>query len=326
MRLRITDRILVAVAGILLLAICAGIVAQLFFNVDLIGFAGRIFSSEAQGTRILLAGAAVILFLLGLYCLLVLFRHRRRKDKYFMQKNENGELAISVNALEIMVRKCLCQHEELNISKLYLENRKDGLMIFLRGSVAGGISIPLTIEVIQKQIRQYVTACSGVEIRGIKIAIDSSGEDAENAPFAIAAPAVKPLLQEAGSKDKPSLSEDSSEEEPVQAPAEPEKKEEPVQTGSKGIAPEIPIQDVPDDDRPLHQRLFSTPLEPCIVPEPPAEEKEAGMDEPESDQVKEQVMETSVCSEEPAATEAEILKQEKIKVSDPEEQGDCQDV
>ena len=273
MRLRITDRILVAVAGILLLAICAGIVAQLFFGVDLVGAAARAFASDAPQSRFLLAAAALILFLLGVYCVLVLFRHRRKKDKFFMQKNENGEIAISVHALENMVRKCLEGHDELSVQKLHLENKKDGLLIYLRGTVAGGISIPLTIEVFQKQIRQYVTACSGVEIKGIRVEIDASGEDAQNAPFAIAAPAGKALLQEAEVTQLPAAAGD--EPESLQTPAAPQE-ERPDTTGQPAPAANstlnIPLQDVPEDDRPLHQRLFSTPMEPCIVPAPPTEE------------------------------------------------------
>ena len=45
MKLRIADRILVACAGLLLLAACAGLVAQLFFGADLVSLAVRAFSS-----------------------------------------------------------------------------------------------------------------------------------------------------------------------------------------------------------------------------------------------------------------------------------------
>ena len=151
MRLRIADRILVAIAGLLLLAICAGIVAQMFFSVDLVSLAVRAFSSDAPQVRWGLIGLATVFLLLGGYCVMVLFRHRRRKDKFILQKNDSGELAISVKALEHMVQKCVDQHPEMDIQHLYLENRKDGLLIRLRGSVAGGISIPLTVEALQKQ-------------------------------------------------------------------------------------------------------------------------------------------------------------------------------
>ena len=254
MKLRIADRILVALAGLLLLAGCAGIVAQMFFGVNLIGTATKAFSNDSFQVRMILIGAAVILFLLGVYCVLVLFRHRKRSDRFVLQKNEGGEIAISVKALENMVQKCLEQHEELTVQSTHLENRKDGLLIRLRGTVAGGVSIPLTVEALQKQIRQYVTACSGVEIKGIRVQIDASGEDAKNAPFAIAAPASRPLLHEAAEKEQ------KIESAGAEAPAAPQ---------TEPSAAPLPDN---DDERPLHQRLFSPRPEPCIVPEPPADE------------------------------------------------------
>ncbi len=262
MKLRVTDRILVAVAGLLLLAICAGIVAQLFFQVDVIAMVSKVFTNDSVQIRAGLIALAAVLLVLGIYCVFVLFRHRKRKDKFILQKNDSGELAISIKALENMVQKCLDQHDEIKVQHLYLENKKDGLLIRIRGSLAGGISIPLTVEALQKQIKQYVTACSGVEVKGIRVQIESSGKDAENAPFAIEAPVPTPLLKESESKPAPVPSA--------------EVKTEPSPVGETVIETRVP-DDVPitpepeeDDDRPLHQRLFSTKPEPCIIPEPPA--------------------------------------------------------
>ena len=287
MRLRIADRILVAIAGLLLLALCAGIVAQMFFDVDLVSLAVRAFSSDAPRVRWGLIGLAAVLLLLGIYCVLVLFRHRRRKDKFILQKNDSGELAISLKALENMVRKCIDQHQEIDIQRLYLENRKDGLLIRLRGSVAGGISIPLTVEALQKQIRQYVTACSGVEIKGVRVQIESSGEETADAPFAIAAPAAKPLLKEPAQESAPVQNAVNSVQEPAVMqdvvpadelmPGQPEPEVPPV-----AQEPVIPVTDE-EDDRPLHQRLFSAEPEACIVPEPPVESEEAAPDRVEAE-------------------------------------------
>lgn len=328
MRLRIADRILVALAGLLLIACCAGIIAQMFFNVDLVGIAAQVFSSPSAKVRAALIALSLFLFILGLYCLFVLFRHRRRKDKFILQKNESGELAISLKALENMVNKCLEQHSEIHVQNLYMENQKDGLLIRLRGNVAGGISIPLTVEALQRQIKQYVTACSGVEVKGIRVQIEASEKDAKDAPFAIEGPAPKPLLKE----ENGNAYEPSAEAEPVaapapvseaaapaasqEAPAEPEARpaEAPVQEPIKAEVPaaEIvpPAED--DDDRPLHQRLFKAKTEPCIIPVPPEEApaEERGPAEPVSG-------EEEVSPEEPEAEnpETEEVPEEQTEAS-----------
>jgi len=271
MKIRVADRLLVAIAGLLILAICAGVVCQSFFGVDLISKAERVFNSDSLRVKVALVCLAVLLFLLGCYCVLVLFRHRKRKDKFILQKNDNGELSISLKALSGMVQKCLDQHDEIKVQNLHLENKKDGVLIRIRGAVAGGISIPLTVEALQKQIKQYVTACSGVEVKGVQVQIESSGKDAENAPFAIAAPAAKPLLKESQTDVK--QTEETSEPEVKTDPVEVAHAAEPaiatVQETKPVAVPDVELDDDDNDERPLHQRLFSSTNQPCIVPEPP---------------------------------------------------------
>jgi len=290
MKLRVADRILVFTAGLLLLACCTGIVCQLFFGVNVIAFAERLFSSDSLRVRSILIGIAVLTLLLGCYCVLVLFRHRRRRDRFVFQKNENGDLAISIKALENMVQKCLDQHKEIDAQKLRLESRKDGLLISITGDVAGGISIPLTVEALQKQIRQYVTACSGVEIKGITVQIEGSGEDAPEAPFAIAAPSARPLLREAEENtavqahipdNRNELISDEGSDVVEESAQETQKTQSPA-----SVSEVVPEQD-DQDDRPLHQRLFSAQPEPCIVPEPPVNQENQGLDHEDHEQVSE---------------------------------------
>ena len=288
MKIRILDRILVALAGLLMLAGCAALAAQLFFQKDVVGRVAGILTNEKY--RLWLILALVLLLVLACYCILVLFRHRGRKDKFVMQKTENGELAISLKAMESMVQKCLDPHKELNVQSVRLENQKGGLLIRIRGTVAGGVSIPLTVDALQQQIKQYVTACSGIEVKDIRVQIESSGPEAKESLYAIEPPSAKALPGSVGAK----------EEEPQEKP-----KEEPETISSeelKEVLAETPAphpsdeEEVPqvevsaaaaaaaemlknealadeDDDRPIHQRLFSSPEEPCVMPMPPEEDK-----------------------------------------------------
>lgn len=279
MKIRILDRILVALAGLILVAACVGLVGQVFLGKDVIGFATKQLTRSSTTAKIVIGACAALLLILGIYCVLMLFRHRSRKDKFILQKMETGELAISLTTLETMVRKCLDQHPEIKTEQIRLENQRDGLLVRVRGIVAGGISIPLTIDTLQKQIKQYVTACSGVEVKGIRIQIEASGEDAKDAPFAIEAPAGI-LLPKGGEPRTEIQTEEAPAQEtpkpetasPAETPAEPE----PVGSGEASAAiaamaaAETLMNEMDlEDDRPLHQRLFSTQDEPCIMPLPP---------------------------------------------------------
>ena len=290
MKIRILDRILVALAGLLVLAGCAALAAQLFFGKDV---AGRVtaFLTDSNN-RIWLIIALVLLLLLGCYCLMLLFRHRGRNDKFVMQKTENGELSISLKAMESMVQKCLDPHKEVSVQSVHLENQKGGLLIRIRGTVAGGVSIPLTVDALQQQMKQYVTACSGVEVRNIRIQIESSGPEAQDSLFAIEAPTARALP--GGSPAKEEKQPEISVEEPAEMskeeveqvlaemPAtEPADEEDStpavvVSAAAAAAAEQLRNEAPPEeDDRPIHQRLFSNVEEPCVMPMPPEEETAA---------------------------------------------------
>jgi uncharacterized alkaline shock family protein YloU len=283
MKIRILDRILVAVAGLLVLAGCAALAAQLFFGKNVAAWAGRLLADES--VRIWLIVALALLLILGVYCVLILFRHRSRHDKFVMQKTENGELSISLKAMESMVQKCLDPHKELSVQSVRLENQKGGLLIRIRGTVAGGVSIPLTVDALQQQIKQYVTACSGVEVKGIRVQIESSGEEAQDAPFAIDPPAAVPLLRSSEKKDeapeKVIIPDPPKEDTPADVPSVPEEKpSDSLRSAAEAAmeAAETRMKEYEEDmvdERPLHQRIFSTPEEPCIMPLPPEDLNES---------------------------------------------------
>ena len=315
MKIRILDRILVALAGLLVLAGCAALTAQLFFNKNVVAWAGRLLADE--GLRIWLIIALALLLILGVYCVLILFRHRSRHDKFVMQKTENGELSISLKAMESMVQKCLDPHKELNVQSVRLENQKGGLLIRIRGTVAGGVSIPLTVDALQQQIKQYVTACSGVEVKDIRVQIESSGPEATESLYAIEAPTARALPSSGVKEEKPAepaaekVEEITDEEletlaaeipkpEPSEAEEE-EEKEEPtvVVPEAAVVAAEQLKKEAPEeeDDRPMHQRLFSSYEEPCVMPMPPEKEETA---EPAAEEAAKAVEETAEAAEEKA--------------------------
>ena len=278
MKIRILDRILVALAGIILVAVCAGVMAQVFFGADVIGWISGLLIAENVKRRILIGVIAALLLALGVYCLLMLFRRQGRKDKFVLQKLESGDLAISLTTVETMVKKCLDQHDEIKVEAVNLENQRDGLLIEIRGIVAGGISIPLTVDTLQRQVKQYVTACSGVEVKGVRIQVESSGEDATDAPFLIEPPVSNrlPKGDEASEEELAAAAEGETEapaETAEEKPAEGEKAA-PAEEAAAAAAAMAAAESMMDrldieDDRPIHQQLFSTQEEPCIMPLPP---------------------------------------------------------
>lgn len=237
MKIRVRDRLLVALTGLVLIASSAALIAQAYFGIDLASRAVNFMLQRDFKHIAITVAAALILLLLGVYCFLMLFRRARRKSAFVVQQTETGELSISMKALEGLVQKCVDKHDELHVVSTGLENTRDGLIIRLRVALANGINIPLVVNALQKQIKQYVTACSGVDVREVRVQVDTSSAKMADSPYVVketetAAPVETPVVEQ---------------------PAEEEVPEKPAK-------------------RPLHQRLFGHAEQPNMVPEPPQPE------------------------------------------------------
>ena len=290
MKIRLSDRIIAALLALLLLCGGAAIVAQIFFGLPVTEYVSNVFRSPDTVThKIILIGSFAVVLLLAGYCLSVLFRHKGGNKKFLTQNTEGGVLDISLEALGSLVSRCIEQHPEIMAEKVLLQNEKNSLSVRIIGSIAGGISIPLTVSQLQKQIKQYVTACSGVEVKDVTVTVRTSGEDAKDAPFAIEAPAAVPRLKAASDESGETAEKEiGKSDEPVYEEASdtaPNPAREEKRSGIFGSL-DIP-DDIPDDDgRPLHQRIFSQPEELCYVPVPDRnDETEAAVTGKESDEI-----------------------------------------
>ncbi len=249
MKIRIADRILVALSGLVTLAVAAEIAIRLFFR-------GAVYDTVAQwagqwmaanGLVGMLCAAAVVLALalLGFYCLGMLVRHEKRRRGFVLQQTETGELSISVKAIEGLVQKCLDRHEEVQSVAIALEPGREGLTIRLRMGLTSGVNIPLAVSALQRQIKQYVTSCSGVDVKEVKVQVETATAKGESQAFAVheLPDEVKPL--------------------PRVEVETPEKSMNPIGPEDADEAPQ-------KDRRPLHQRLFGRSEEPVTVMPPPA--------------------------------------------------------
>ena len=237
MRIRVIDRLLILLAGLILLALTAALAAEAFLGWQVFGPVSEVLHRGDTVSLVIIAAAALALLALGLYCVGTLFRRDKAHRGFVVQKTEGGELSISIKAIEGLVRKCLGKHEEIHLSGMRMDTTRDGLVIRLRIGLAGGVNIPLAAGAVQKQIKQYVTACSGVDVREVKVQVETSAEQSGSSIYA-----VPDLPEEAAALPR--------EEEMPREAAPAERKEEKC----------------------LHQRLFGSEEQESYVPAPPVPE------------------------------------------------------
>ena len=285
MRLRFRDRLLSALAGVLLLAGSAALVADCFFGRHVFRRVAEFLAIDSFRHRAAVVVAVLLLVALGGYLLLTLIRHERKRKSFVMQKTDDGELSISMKTLESLVRKCFNKDDELRVNGTELRNHRDGLLIDLKATAPAGVNIPLITSNLQKQIRAYVTACSGVDVKEVRVRIEAMDEKEVDSPYGIASPQV--LVPGAA---------------PAQA-ALPQAEEE--GRGNRKPA--------------LHQRLFGH--KELLVDMPPAPEQQPEA-KPAAPELPEEAAESP---EDPEAMEAMEAMEAEEEAEDPEELDDPED-
>ena len=174
MKIRFWDRILWALSGLLIAL--AGL-AMLVLGIGLLPV--RLDASWLSGPmlwwqRALVLLVAVGLVALGVHGISMLFRRGREKG-FIIQHSEYGDMSISMSALESMVKKCVASHQELTVGAICIHHAHEGVIVEIKVTLLNGMNIPLTVNALQKQIKQYITSCSGVDVHKVRVMVDTDG-------------------------------------------------------------------------------------------------------------------------------------------------------
>lgn len=263
MKLRVRDRIVSAVLGVMVMA--AAVAALLYATGVLAGTeAENLLNSCLANCPVwLTVVVCILLFLVGLCGVAMLFR--RRKDKGFvLQHTEYGDMSISMKALANMVKQCVESHPELTVTQTRIEHFRGGVTVEMKITLASGINIPLTVNALQKQIKQYITSCSGVDVHEIRVLVETDMAKLLPAPeTAVVEPVVVEAQAETVEKAAECLCMHREEpqtyaEAPVQetalqeeAAAEPEIAEEEAETAVEAAEEEQPAEEAEEPEAEL---------------------------------------------------------------------------
>ena len=186
MKLRIRDRLLSALMGLVILVIA---LSALLYLLGLIPDWNGLYLSafKVDWHRWLAEGICVLFMLIGICGIAVLFR--RRKDKgVVVQHTEYGDMSISMKAMENMVNQTRISHS------------RGGICVDMKITLMNGINIPLTVNALQKQIKQYITSCSGVDVEEVRVMVETETAKRLPAPEVIETPAVVEVPAEPDNK------------------------------------------------------------------------------------------------------------------------------
>ena len=231
------DRILILLCALIALGCAAGVVALLIGKISFDMITGWIASVDMSRfvVKAAMAGIAALFVLLFLLLFaMILPSRKKRSSNYAIQRNENGMVRISLKALETLVNKCLNQHAELKVVTSSLYSDEESIRVDVHISLQSDISMPLAISALQKQIKKYLEACSGVMVQEVRVFVDSTpyaiptallGLDAEPLPVA-----ERENREETAAEEE--TFEEAAQSEEESKPVQPEEKEEPAETGN----------------------------------------------------------------------------------------------
>ena len=332
-------RTMSALGSLMLWALGVLALAETFFHVPVTSWVGGVLGARTPVMVLVTLLAAIVLFGLGLCGLLMLSTKRAvKRTGFVMQKGENGMIGVSVKSIEGLVQTCVKQHDVIERAEISVVERRDGIVILLNVQEAAGVNIPLAVGALQKQVKQYVSTCTGVDVHEVRVLVENTENDAAESPYVVEKPVVlttavtaaamhheepaEPVVAEEAPVAEALPAEDApaEEEQPVveEAPVQeeilvqeeliPEVEEIPAaEAPVVPVAPVLPVippmPEIPEeeDDRPLHQRLFGAEEQPVFVPMPPEM-----VIEPQAEEIAEEtVAEEAVEVETDIAEEAE---------------------
>lgn len=183
MKLKLMDRVmLLASAAVALLSGLAVIVFSLQTSV-------AFFAAEDGGyftlRRIIFLLMGILLFLVGCYLAGLPFRMRYSRRGFIIQQTDNGELRIAIKAIDSLVKKCVDMHEEMRLISMDITNARGGVTIDLGISLANNISIPLAVASLQRQIKQYLLASSGIDVCDVRVLVETADSGVGESPYLV---------------------------------------------------------------------------------------------------------------------------------------------
>lgn len=135
-----------------------------------------------NNAAVVLIAAGVLAVLVSLYDIALPRKYNPRRRAFVTQPTEHGELRIAVSAIENLILRCVETHKEVKVLAMQISNRRGAVNVNLRVSVNSNISIPHAVEQLQTQIKRYLAASSGIEVREISVSVERATGDESALP------------------------------------------------------------------------------------------------------------------------------------------------
>lgn len=201
MKLSIFDRILLAILLIaaILTAFVLFAVASNLLPEDGVGAFVHLFYGVPQNQWIL-AGSGLLLLLISVRLLFAGKREKveRQPSSAVMRRNENGGMFISLSAIDGMVERHCLKTKGVSACKTSLKQSEDGVTIGVRLVTSENANIVAITEGLQKSLKTYLEANTGIHIKEIGVLVEKTEPGGEYIPAPEPETVAEPVFTSAG--------------------------------------------------------------------------------------------------------------------------------
>lgn len=173
MNLRWYDRVLIALSGLLLAAL--GVLATLMGGgvVRPESFTLDFWLGDGWQWMPVIVLGGLLLLAWGVWMIIRPFVETSdTSGRYYILKDRgDGEVQISVQALDHLVHRALGVWPEILSAHVRIGGQEDAMHITLRTTIQANVRIPELIGEVRAKIKQYVEECAGVRVESVKVII-----------------------------------------------------------------------------------------------------------------------------------------------------------
>lgn len=171
MKMGVPDRVLLFIG-----ALVAMLTGLLLIVGSLFGVVAVPHPAAAGGTTwgrwvLPLMGLTQVLF--GAYILLLLKRIKRRQNSFVLTQTDDGEMRISVAALEDIVRRCALMQRGITLRDTQITRQRDAVAVDVVIASVPGVDLPRLAGTLQQDIRRAMLSDTGIRAADVKVTVDS---------------------------------------------------------------------------------------------------------------------------------------------------------
>ncbi|MGI6361910.1 MAG: alkaline shock response membrane anchor protein AmaP [Bacillota bacterium] len=170
--MNVLRRILLVLWSLFLVAIGLALVATLI-NSKIASYWLTMFNNVLSGGVFIPALAAIAFVALGVFGIIVACHFQRRVNLVAISKSESGQVNISLQGVEQIVKKSVEDIKEIKDSKIYMRALPEGIAIHLKIDIPQGTIVQDLSELLQQEVKTYVEKITSLNVLEVKVTVSN---------------------------------------------------------------------------------------------------------------------------------------------------------